>query len=125
MLGSVLRMVRGIEISDDTLSLDAIADVNLKGPGHYLGHTQTIDLMESEYHYPPLSDRRTPEQWQSEGGRTMLDRARDYVEETLDSHYPEHVSPELDAKIRERFDIRLPRQEMTKGCTRWPGGKAA
>jgi trimethylamine---corrinoid protein Co-methyltransferase len=37
MLGNVLRTVRGIEVTDETLSLDVIADVNTGGPGHYLG----------------------------------------------------------------------------------------
>jgi trimethylamine--corrinoid protein Co-methyltransferase len=48
MLGSILRIVRGIEVTDETLSLDVIVDVNVCGPGHYLGHNQTLSLMESE-----------------------------------------------------------------------------
>lgn len=119
MLGSVLRAIRGIEVNDDTLSLEVIADVNLDGPGHYLGHDQTLSLMQSEYHYPPLSDRQTPGQWEEEGSLTIQDRARDYVRKTLGSHYPEHVDADLDAKIRDHFDIRLPRDSMTAGSTRW------
>ena len=44
MLGMVLRTVRGIEVTDETLSLDAIKEVALD-PGHYLGHPQTLALM--------------------------------------------------------------------------------
>jgi len=108
MLGNILRAIKGIEVTDDTLSLDVIADVNLNGPGHYLGHGQTIHLMESEYNYPALADRATPQVWEEEGAKDMEERARTYVSETLANHYPTHIDPKLDAKYREQFDIRLP-----------------
>ena len=38
------RNVRGIEVNDETLSLDVIANVCIEGPGHYLGHDQTLSL---------------------------------------------------------------------------------
>ena len=119
MLGNVLRMVRGIEVTDDTLSLEVMAEVNLGGPGHYLGHEQTLRLMQSEYHYPPLSDRRTLRQWEEADAPTILERAHDTVARTLASHYPDHVDPALDARIRERFDIRLPAVHMAAGSPRW------
>ena len=40
MLGAVLRTVRGIEVSEDSLSVDAIREVCAQGPGHFLGHEQ-------------------------------------------------------------------------------------
>ena len=46
MLGAVRRAVRGIEVSDETLSLDVIREVAL-GPGPDLGHPQTLELMQS------------------------------------------------------------------------------
>ncbi|TJV74758.1 MAG: methyltransferase, partial [Mesorhizobium sp.] len=49
MLGHCLRCVRGIEVTDESLSIDTIADVCLKGPGHYLGNEQTLRLMQTEY----------------------------------------------------------------------------
>jgi len=118
MLGTVLRMVRGIEVTEDTLSLEAMTEVNLDGPGHYLGHEQTLRLMQSEYHYPPLSDRRTPQQWQEGDASTILERAHDTVARTLASHYPDHIDPALDARLRARFDIRLPAARMGPGSPR-------
>ena len=35
MLGQCLRCVRGVEVTDDTLSLASIADVCTNGPGHF------------------------------------------------------------------------------------------
>ncbi len=119
MLGNILRTVRGIEVTDETLSLDVIADVNVGGVGHYLGHGQTIELMESEYRYPSLSDRATPAVWEEGGAQDMEDRAREYVTKTLSSHYPEHISRALDDKLRTQFDIQLPREAMASSSSRW------
>ena len=41
MLGAINRTVRGVEVNDETLSIDPIREVCLNGPGHYLGHEQT------------------------------------------------------------------------------------
>jgi trimethylamine--corrinoid protein Co-methyltransferase len=119
MLENVMRMVRGIEVNDETLSLEAIADVNLGGPRHYLGHPQTLALMETEYRYPRLIDRKSPAEWQRAGRPTMVESARDYVRDTLRDHYPSHIDPNLDARIRERFDIKLPREAMQADNGRW------
>jgi trimethylamine--corrinoid protein Co-methyltransferase len=112
MLGNVMRTVRGIEVSDRTLSLEAIEDVNLDGAGHYLGHDQTLALMRSEYHYPPLSDRASPADWEQAGARDIAQRAKETVRRTLATHFPDHLDAKVDAEIRRRFDIRLPRAAM-------------
>ena len=59
MLGMAQRVVAGIEVNDDTLSLEVIRNAAL-GPGHYLGQPQTLELMETDYLYPELADRSAP-----------------------------------------------------------------
>ena len=41
------------------------------------------------------------------GAERAADRAHEWVNDTLANYRPSHISPEIDAKIRERFDIRL------------------
>jgi trimethylamine--corrinoid protein Co-methyltransferase len=118
MLAMIQRVVRGIEVTDETLSYEIIKEV-VEGPGHYLGHPQTMSLMESEYHYPTLSDRASPGEWEEGGGREIRDRARERAREILSAHYPEYIDAKTDAKIRERFPIRLPREAMHPNCGRW------
>ena len=48
IIGAVLRTVRGIEVTDDSLSAEVIDEV-VHGEGHFLGHEQTMDLMETGY----------------------------------------------------------------------------
>ena len=118
MLGAVLRTVRGIDVNENTLSVDVIAEV-CAGPGHYLGHAQTLDLMERDYVYPAVGDRDNPDDWREKGGTDIRTRAKATVRETLTSHFPQHIDPAIDARIRERFDIKLPREFMEMGTPRW------
>ena len=111
-IGAALRTVRGIEVNDETLSLDAIRDVCLNGPGHYLGHAQTLGLMQTEYLYPQVADRSSPKEWVENGSPSILDHAVRKTREILDSHYPGHIPDSIDRQLREQFPIKLPRKAM-------------
>lgn len=110
--GQVMRLVRGLEVTEETLSLDVIHNICTEGPGHYLGHEQTISLMNSEYHYPHTADRATRQSWEEAGALDMREKAKRKAKEILKSSFPEIVSAETDARIRERFKILLPREVM-------------
>ncbi|MCZ4280078.1 trimethylamine methyltransferase family protein [Kiloniella laminariae] len=112
-IGSVLRTVKGIEVSEDTLSVEAIRQVCEEGPGHYLGSDQTLSVMQSEYFYPDTGERSSPNEWVEKGRPTALMKAMEIVRETMAGHYPRHISDELDREIRQKFNIKLPREQMT------------
>jgi trimethylamine--corrinoid protein Co-methyltransferase len=118
MLGMVQRALRGIEVTDETLSVEAIKEVAI-GAGPYLGHPQTLSLMETEYLYPALGDRQPQDTWEEEGSKDMLTRASERVESILADHYPNYIEPAIDAAIRERFPIQLTPQAMQPGNGRW------
>jgi trimethylamine--corrinoid protein Co-methyltransferase len=105
--GAILRAVRGIEVTEETLSVEVIDQV-CRGEGHFLGTEQSLNLMHSEYFYPQTSDRQRRGDWAAEGGLDMRARAREKARHILATHQPERFSPEVDAKIRERFEILLP-----------------
>lgn len=115
LLGGALRTVRGIEVTEDSLSMEAIREVCIGGPNHFLGHDQTLSLMQKEYIYPEVGDRTSPKEWIEQGSTDVRQKARLKVEQVLSSHYPRHISDELDQQIRESFGIRLPRSAMTAG----------
>jgi trimethylamine--corrinoid protein Co-methyltransferase len=119
MLGAILRTVRGIEVSEDSLSVDVIRDVCTVGPGHFLGHGQTLRLMQTEYLYPEVADRSSPKEWAERGAADVLDRARARTRALLAEHYPVYIAPAVDRVIRARFPIRLPRAHMRAGNGRW------
>ena len=119
MLGFVLRAVRGLEVTEESLALEVIEQA-ATGPGHYLGSDQTLALMEREYVYPKLGDRNTPDQWEQEGGTDIRARALERVREILGRHYPSYLDEATDRAIRSRFPIRLPRAAMHHGGAAWP-----
>ncbi|MEE9322589.1 MAG: trimethylamine methyltransferase family protein [Granulosicoccus sp.] len=114
MLGAINRTVRGIEVNDDTLSLDAMRDVCIDGPNHYLGHSQTLDRMQSDYLYPEVADRSSPNEWLESNKPVLLETAKRRVDEILATPHPAMVSAEIDDEIRARFNVVLPRKQMNR-----------
>ena len=112
LIGACLRCVRGIEVDDDTLALETMREVCLTGPGHYLGHEQTLRLMQSEYVYPAVGDRTSPKEWLEAGRPELVARARETTARLLAEHFPRHVPDEVDERLRTEFPIRIPREAM-------------
>ena len=112
MLGNIMRSIRGTEVSEETLSTAVIDEVS-RGEGHYLGHPQTLERMEADYFYPEVSDRRTPAEWEEDGSENMRSRAIERTREILGEHFPTTLSPELDRRLREKFEILLPPAAMS------------
>jgi trimethylamine--corrinoid protein Co-methyltransferase len=107
--GAIMRAVRGIEITEETLSVDLIDQVSgPQGEGHFLGTRQSLRLMNSEYYYPHTGDRQRREDWEAEGGLDMWERARHRAEHILKTHHPQPIPVKVDRAIRERFEIWLP-----------------
>jgi len=118
LLGAIHRTVRGIEVNDETLSLDVIREVVL-GEGHFLGHQQTLSRMKSDYLYPSVADRQSADEWQTSGAKDMRSRAKEKVRGILSQHYPDHIDPAVDAAIRDQYNIILPTERMKPGNGVW------
>ena len=108
LLGQALRCVRGIEVTEDSVSLEVIRATCLGGPGHYLGADQTLSLMQTEYIYPALADRTSPKEWLEQDRPNLLARAIARKEEILATRSDARFSPAVDQAIRDRFKIHLP-----------------
>ena len=115
MLGAINRTVRGIEVSDESISVETMRAVCLDGPVHYLGSDQTIERMQRDYVYPEVGDRSSPKEWKEQGSSDVLQRAQRSCAEILASHYPAHIDAQTDARIRAEFPVRLPREAMLPG----------
>ncbi len=107
--GAILRTVRGIEVNDETLSVDLIDRV-CRGEGHYLGTAQSLSLMNSEYYYPHSSDRQRRDDWELDGSLDMRERARRTAKHLLQTHRPQRIPPQVDAAIRDKYEILLPKK---------------
>jgi trimethylamine--corrinoid protein Co-methyltransferase len=106
ILGMTTRVVRGIEVNDDTLALDAIDEV---GPGgHFLISDHTIRHMRSEFYYPSaVVNRQGWDMWQQDGGLDARERAKDIAQDILANHQPEPLDLAVATWIRERFELQI------------------
>ncbi len=107
MLSQVYRVLRGIEITEESLGFEAIKDA-VYGEGHFLGGQHTMDAMHKDYFWPSkLTDREQPSVWEEQGATDMWQRANMRVREILAEHQPEYLSAEAEREIRGRFNILL------------------
>jgi len=102
--GQALRCVRGIDVTEDSVSLEVMRSVCLDGPGHYLGSDQTLQLMQTEYIYPALGNRMSPKEWQ-EADRPLLLPAATARKDAILQHAPLQVAPDVDQAIRGTYAI--------------------
>ena len=52
--------------------------------------------MQTEYIYPVIGDRDTPDNWIDAGAKDAREVAHEYVVETLARHHPDHIDPVID-----------------------------
>ncbi|MFK8049664.1 MAG: trimethylamine methyltransferase family protein [Halioglobus sp.] len=112
VLGNSMRMVKGVTVNEETLAFDVLRDVCLGNKGHYLGSDQTLNVMQSEYIYPEFYNRLSPNDWNDAGKPDPLLLAIQQKDHILATHFPKHVSDDIDNQIRAEFPIYLSREAM-------------
>jgi trimethylamine---corrinoid protein Co-methyltransferase len=98
LLQEMAEILQPLEVSEDTLALDAIREV---GPGgHCFGAAHTLARYETAFYRPMLSDWRNFETWREAGAKTAAERANAIWKQLLADYEP----PPLDPAIREALD---------------------
>lgn len=95
MLQMMAEFMRPIEVNDDELALDAIAEV--PPGGHHFGTEHTLARYESAFYTSMLSDRQNFESWSESGCIDATVRANQIWKQML----AEYQQPPLDAAIDE------------------------
>ncbi len=108
LIGQALRCLKGIEVSADSISIEAMKSVCLSGPGHYLGHPQTLDLMQKDFVYPSVADRSSPKEWAERDKPDLIQSAIARKHKILADSKSPLIDPIADAKIRSEFNIAVP-----------------
>jgi trimethylamine--corrinoid protein Co-methyltransferase len=102
LIDLVRRMLRGIPVDEEMIGLDAIREAGWKG--NFLGHPHTRRHVRSTQWRPDLICRLGHERWRAEGSTTLLDRARQKLEEILAEHRAPPLPPEQAEAIQEVVD---------------------
>jgi trimethylamine--corrinoid protein Co-methyltransferase len=104
------EFLRPIEVSEETLALEAIADV---GPGgHYFGTAHTLARYESAFYRPLLSDWRNFETWSEDGSLDATQRANRLYKQLL----AEYQQPPLDPAVKDELDEFVERRVAEGGA---------
>ena len=108
MLGSILRSLAPIDVSQETLDISEIQKA-VDGDGHFLGHQQTYDRMQTDFLYPDIANRDSHEVWAMNGSTDIRTVANDRAKSILSNHVPNYINSQVDQEIRSTFDIRINR----------------
>jgi trimethylamine--corrinoid protein Co-methyltransferase len=99
MLQMMAEYLRPIEVSDDELALDAIAEVS--PGGHHFGTSHTLERYESAFYTPILSNRQNFEAWQESGSIDTSARANTIWKQLLREYEQPALDPAIDEALVE------------------------
>lgn len=103
-LGMFQHFFQDVEISDETLALDMMAEV---GPGgHHLGTPHTQARFATEFYATFLADRQNFDAWRQSGVGDTAVRANKIWKQLLKEYEP----PDLDESIREELEAFVARR---------------
>ncbi|RKX78744.1 MAG: trimethylamine methyltransferase [Spirochaetes bacterium] len=99
ILGMCRRVMKGIEVNDDTLAADLIIE---KGPGeNYIAEEHTVKHMRDEFYTPRISIREKRDAVKDE--KTAMENARNFLDELRTREKPSLLPPEVRDSILKTF----------------------
>jgi trimethylamine--corrinoid protein Co-methyltransferase len=101
ILGEVMRALKGVEVTEETLAVDVTAEV---GPGgNFLQEDHTFEHMREEHFVPKIADRQQRETWEETGKKDTITRCHEIVLDVLENHQAKPVDEEVVKAIRAKF----------------------
>lgn len=98
-LAMMHRFLRGVQIDDESLALDVIADV---GPGgHHFGTPHTLARYRDAFYRPLLSDRQNYDAWQENGRLDAAQRANRLAKKLLAAYEQPALEPAVEEALRD------------------------
>jgi len=111
--GMVLRALRGIEVSAETLASEVI--LRTGAGGHFLKDIHTLRHLREEHFIPRLTDRSTRAAWKRSGAEDVLQRAREEVDRILAEHEPAALDRDAVAAMDSSLNRMLEKARRGKG----------
>jgi trimethylamine--corrinoid protein Co-methyltransferase len=109
----IKHVLRGIIVDDETLAIDVIREAGYGGS--FLSTEHTVRHFRKELYFPSLFQRKTIDQWLSEGSRTAYELAHDRVEEILSRAGPVRLPAEVDRALDQALSRALTETNRTAG----------
>ena len=97
-VGMVKRVIKGIEINDDTLAVDLIKKVG--AGGDFLAQEHTRAYMNAEQSKVKMIDRRMRGTWEKRGGKSLEELAKEEARKILETYKPVPLEEDVASKIK-------------------------
>lgn len=92
-------IMSGFEVDEDTLAYDVIREAGIGG--HFIALEHTVDHMMDSYLPTSLFNRESYDAWAEKGKKSALDKAHEYVEETIKGY--ETMEPVVSPSVFEEL----------------------
>lgn len=111
MIGMVKRIMKGIDVDEETLGFEAILEA---GPrGSFITSDHTMEHYGEELFKPRLNHRATYKSWEDDGRKTVEQRANERWHKLLD----EYEEPKLDPEVERDMNTYLEKAGESHGIT--------
>jgi len=95
----VKHFMAGIEMSEETLAMEAITEV---GPGRqFLDHDHTLKHLRRNMWVPYVTDHDGYDSWTVSGAKDYAMRAREYARQLAQSHQPQAIDNSVETALRQ------------------------
>jgi trimethylamine--corrinoid protein Co-methyltransferase len=94
VLAMLHTWAKGLDLSDEALAFDAMAEV--QPGGHYLGTAHTMRHFLDAFHRAELFDYETAEAWEKNGAQDSYTRANKKVKQLLAAYEPPVLDPAIE-----------------------------
>jgi len=95
----VRKVLKGIEVTDETLAVDVIDQVG--AGGDFLMQEHTMKYMRTEQSRPKVMDRHMKYAWEAAGSKRLDQVANEQAQDILNNHKPMPLADGVAAKMRD------------------------
>lgn len=95
--GYIKRILRGFDVTEETLALDVIKEIGIGG--NYLQHEHTAMNFRNEFYLSDLLERLPWGAWESREIRGMEEIAREKAKKIIREHKPKPLDKEMEKEI--------------------------
>ncbi|MBU4449727.1 MAG: trimethylamine methyltransferase family protein [Actinobacteria bacterium] len=98
IMGAAFRMLKGVEVNDDTLSVNLLRKVGPKS-ANFLTFKETSEYVRKNNWVPQITNRETWSAWKAAGGKSMQEAAADVARKILSENTEPAISKEQTEEI--------------------------
>ena len=112
IISYVKRYLKGIDVNEDTLSIELSREVGISGS--FLDQYHTLENFQDEFFLPDILNRKVRENWKSLGSKTLAEVAEEKARELIDKDVENDLD---DNQIKELDDLanRFLKQDINHG----------